>query len=127
MNRRGFTLIELMISLVLLAFGILAVQNATVRMVHQVTVDSRADAALQLVKDRLELVRTDPQYDSLETRYNRTETSPGGVAGLTRITNIVRTRDSTAAGISDFKQVTVTVSGNGLSGPIARTVSVGAP
>ncbi len=46
MNRRGFTLIELMISLVLLAFGIMAVQSATVRLVHQVTVDTRADAAL---------------------------------------------------------------------------------
>ncbi len=79
------------------------------------------------MKDRLELVRTDPQYDSLETRYARTETNAGGVAGLTRITTIVRTRDSTSVGISDYKQVTVTVSGNGLSGPIARTVSVGAP
>ncbi len=127
MNRRGFTLIELMISLVLLAFGIMAVQNATVRLVHQVTVDTRADAALQLVLDRLELVRTDPQYDSLQTRYVGRETSPGGVAGLARVTAIVHTRDSTAAGIVDYQQVTVTVSGTGLSAPIARTVSVGAP
>lgn len=127
MNRRGFTLVEVAVSLVILAVGMLTLQSALVRMLHQTTVDTRADVALQLVKDRIDLVRIDPQYDSLNARYAATETNAGGVAGLTRVTSILRTRDSTAAGITDYRRVTVTVSGRGLAKPIARTVTVGAP
>ena len=127
MKRQGFTLVEVAVALVILAAGMLTLQSALVRMLHQTTVDTRADVALQLVKDRIDLVRIDPQYDSLEARYAATETSPGGMLGLSRVTNIARTRDSTAAGITDYKRITVTVSGKGLQKPLARTVTVGAP
>ena len=127
MDRRGFTLVEVAVALVILAAGMLTLQSALVRLMHQTTVDTRADVALQLVKDRIDLVRVDPQYDSLNTRYAGTETNAGGVPGLSRVTNIVRTRDSTALGITDYKQITVTVSGRGMAKPLARTVSVAAP
>lgn len=127
MNRQGFSLVEVTVALVLLAAGMLALQEAVVRMVRQVSDDSRTASAIQLVEDRLELVRSDPQYDSLTARYTTTETSPGGVSGLTRVTAITRVRDSTAAGITDFRRITVSVQGSGLKFPISRTVSVAAP
>ncbi len=126
-NRHGFTLLEVAVALVLLAAGLLTLQSALLRLMHQSTLDTRADVALQLVKDRLDLVRTDPQFDSLEARYVASETNAGGILGLSRVTVIAHQRDSTAQGITDYKKITVTVNGSGLSRAVARTVTVGAP
>lgn len=127
MNRSGFTLIEVVVALVLLAFGMLALQSGVLRLVHEVGSDTRSTEALQLVLDRAALVRSDPRYELLESRYSATETDPTGAAGLVRVTDIQRTRDSTANGITDYKRITITVSGSGLSLPVSRTFSVGAP
>ena len=127
MNRRGFTLVEVVVALVLLAVGMLAVQSAVLQLVHRATQDSRAAVAAQLASDRLELVRADPRYDLLSARYSATETDVAGNVGLTRKTDILHVRDSTAKGITDYQRVTVTVSGRGLSAPIVRTGTVGAP
>jgi hypothetical protein len=116
MNRQGFSLVE-----------VIVMQNAVTRMVHQVAVDTRSTTALQLVEDRLALVRSDPQYDLLQTRYAATETNPGGNSGLTRVTAFTHVRDSTARGITDYERVTVSVSGTGLTRAVARTETVGAP
>ncbi len=127
MNRRGFTLVEVVVALVLLAVGMLAVQSAVLQLVHRANQDSRAAVGAQLAGDRLELVRADPRYDLLSARYSATETDVAGNVGLTRTTDILHVRDSTAKGIADYQRVTVTVSGRGLSRPIVRTGTVGAP
>ncbi len=132
-ERPGFTLIEVIVSMVLLAAGVLLLQTAVVRMLHQVGGDTRLTTALQLVDDRLNQIQTDPQYDSLVARYNaQTESNAGGNTGLTRVTAIVIRRDSNVVGgqflgITDWRKVTVTVSGTGLSAPISRTVTMAAP
>ena len=82
---------------------------------------------LQLVEDRIDLIRTDPAYDSLNTKYAGTENTIPGWSTLQRRTLLTRTRDSTAAGITDFYTVTVTVSGKGLRSGVRRTIVVGAP
>jgi prepilin-type N-terminal cleavage/methylation domain-containing protein len=127
MNRRGFTLVEVVVALVLLAFGMLAVQSAVLQLVRRVGEDSRASLAAQLIDDRLELIRADPRFDLLQSRYQGTETDPSGNTGLTRQTAVLHVRDSTARGITEYQRVTVTVSGSGLLAPVSRTVSVGAP
>jgi len=133
-QRRGFSLVEVIVSLVLLMAGILAVQTAVVRMAHQITSDSRVLTAVQLAGDRLEQVRADPQYVNLKATYHNSPTGEvdvGGNKGLTRVTVVSPYRDSTkdASGvhITDYTRVTVTVSGTGLTTPIARTVTVGSP
>ncbi len=125
--RRGFTLVEVIVSLVLLAVIVLTLQGAAVRLLHQSGTDTRTTTALQLVEDRFALIEADPGYATLETKYNGSEPDVGGNAGLTRSTSIVQTRTRVGSKYVDYKRVTVTVSGSGLSAPISRTVTVGAP
>ena len=133
-NRQGFSFVEVVIALTLLAAGILTVQTAVVRMAHQVSTDTRTLTAVQLVGDRLELIRADPNYTNLKTAYDNSpggETNVGGNPGLTRVTTVVQHRDSSkdTAGvhITDYTQVTVQVKGTGLLVPVSRSVTVGAP
>ena len=135
MNRKGFTLVEVVVALVLLACGIMAVQSAVVRLVHQVNMDTRVQTAVQLAEDRLELVRVDPQYVNLHATYDNSptgEVNVAGVTGLTRVTTTVAHVDTItdASGskhVSDYTRITVLMKGSGLLVPISRTVTVGAP
>lgn len=125
--RPGFTLVEVMISLVLLAVIVLTLQGAAVRLLHQSGADTRTTTALQLVEDRFALIEADPSYATLETKYNGSEADVGGNVGLSRRTSIAQTRTRVGSKYVDYKRVTVTVSGSGLPAPISRTVTVGAP
>ncbi len=126
-SRQGFTLVEVLTSLVLLAVIVLTLQTAAVQLLHQSSTSTRSTTALQLVEDRFALVEADPSYATLEATYNGTEANAGGNAGLTRTTSIAQTRTRVGSKYVDYKRVTVTVSGTGLPAPISRTVTVGAP
>jgi len=126
MRRQGFTLIEVLIAVVILTGVILGMASVTGRMLHTISTSDRAAAALELVSDRLEAVRLDPDYEGLDAKYKGTESSFPTLPGLTRSTTIVRTGGPSKSG-PDYKRVTVTVSGPGLLAPISRTITVGSP
>ena len=126
-NRKGFSLIEVIVALVVLAVAILGTQAMTATMIGTVTSSNVQAAAAQLVEDRIDRIRTDPAYDSLSTKYAATETALPGWPTLQRVTQLTRTRDSTVLGIKDYFTVTVTVSGTGLVSPVRRTIVVGTP
>ena len=126
-NRRGFSLVEVVVALVILAVAIMGAQTMTATMINTVSTANIENSAAQLVEDRIDRIRTDPAYDSLTTKYVATESAMPGWSTLQRVTQLTRTRDSTAAGITDFYTVTVTVSGQGLRGPVRRTIVVGSP
>jgi hypothetical protein len=93
--------------------------------VHTTAISGNQAAALELAMDRAEQVRGDPNYDALEATYNATENAFPTLPGFTRVTLIVHT-----GGIgqpNDYKKVTVTVTGPGLTTAITRTVTVAAP
>jgi prepilin-type N-terminal cleavage/methylation domain-containing protein len=124
-NERGFTLIEVMMALTIIAGVLLAMGAATASFVHEVAVGNRNAMALQLVDDRIETVQTDPYYAGLDTAYAGTETDFPTLPGYTRTTTILAVG---GAGQSvNYKKVTVTVAGPGLAQPVARTITVGAP
>lgn len=123
-NRRdGFTLIEIVMAMSILLIVMLTLITMTGRTVHVTTLSEREQAAIQLVTDRTDEVRTNPAYASLDSLYEGTETSFATLAGFQRVTNIVRTN----SGGHDYKKVTVTVTGPGLSAPVSRTITVAAP
>jgi len=121
MNRRGFTLIEIMISLVLLSIAILGMATATGGFMHVVTVGQARAAATQLAEQRIELIQMDPNYASIDTTYAKTETSFPGLTGYTRITTVEAIKDTL-----DYKRVTVRVI-TPTADTIKRTVIVAAP
>lgn len=125
--REGFTIVEILLSLLLLSFVVLGFQAATGEIIHYAAQSDRELVAVQLVEDRLELIRLDPSYPALERRYEGTEQSLTGFPGLTRQTTIVRTVTQQATGVLDYTRITVAVNGGGLRAPVARTIVVGAP
>lgn len=123
----GFTLVELLVALTILAVGILGMQAVTTRYVNIVTTSDRRAEALQLARDRLDQIRSDGAYDNLVSRYHGV-VEADLVPGLTRRTMVVR--DTTRTGpdhLVDFTRITVTIEGTGLSQEVRRSISVGRP
>jgi prepilin-type N-terminal cleavage/methylation domain-containing protein len=124
-TERGFTLIEIMIALVILTVVILGMATAAAQVVHVVTVTDRNTAAIQLADSRIEEIQLDPDYNGMDTTYVGTETNFPSLAGYIRQTQI-----NHVGGLgqtTDYRKITVTVTGPGLTQPIKRTVTVAAP
>lgn len=126
-NREGFTIVEILLAVLLLSFVVMGFQAVTGEIVHYSARSNRESVAMQLVEDRLEMIRMYPGYDDLAQEFAGTET-PAGFPGLVR-TTVVRVVADTLmmSGIAHYKRITVTVSGTGLSNPISRTISLAAP
>lgn len=124
-SQSGFTLVEVMVALVILAVVLLGLGAATGALVVRVTQSGQRDEAMQLAQDRLQLIQLDPVYDSLEARYATTGDTVPGHPGFVESTTIVHLGGSSQD--IDHKMVTVSVNGPGLANPISRTVAVGAP
>lgn len=122
-NRRGFTLIEVILALTILLVVMMMLANTTGKTVHTAATSANQEAAIQLAMDRVEQVRADPNYAGLDTAYAKTETVFPTLSGFRRVTAITRT----TSGNNDYKRITVTVTGPGLLVPVVRTVTVAAP
>lgn len=122
-TRQGFTLIEIVIAMAILLIVMLTLITLTGRTVHLTTISEREQAAIQLVTDRTDEVRTNPNYAGLDSIYAGTETSFATLAGFTRVTSVVRT----TSGGHDYKKITVRVNGPGLTSAVSRTITVAAP
>lgn len=120
----GFTLIEVMVSMVILAIVLVSFQAAaTQRLLGDMKVQDTRNAAVQLAADRIRQVQLDPVYNELTTRYNATEAAIAGYPGFTRVTTVTQT----ATGGQDYVTVTVEVTRPGLAVPVKRTVVIAAP
>lgn len=121
----GFTLIEIMIALVILAVVVLGLATATAQVVHVVTLSDRNAAAIQLADSRIEEIQMNPNYNAIDTLFAGAETSFPNHPGYSRETTISRVGGLGQS--QDYKKVTVTVNGPGLSDPVSRTITVAAP
>jgi len=119
----GFTLIEVMIALTILTIVLLGMASMTTRTVHVTTVSDREEAAIQLAQDKLDFVRSDPRYLELDSVYGGVETNCPTLPGVQRST--LMNRVTTAN--NDYTKVTVTITGPGLSQPVARSITVARP
>ena len=122
-RRDGFTLIEVIAAIVVLAVAVMGLQMVAVNMLSQTTDAQLQLTAANLAEDRIDFLMLEPVYDSLP-RYAGIETNIPNHPTFTRQTLISRTRDSTAAGITDFRRITVRVTAPGLPRPVERTVTV---
>lgn len=123
----GFTIVEVLLALLLLSFMVMGFQAATGEIIHYAAQSDREAVAVQLVEDRLDLIRLDPEYANIESRYEGVESTLADYPGLSRTTDIVRTFQVQATGELDYLTITVTVSGASLRAPVARTIVIGAP
>jgi prepilin-type N-terminal cleavage/methylation domain-containing protein len=122
-NRSGMTLIEVIVSIVLLTGACLAMGAFIARYANVSGTVARRVEANELVADRLEEVKGGLLYSTIEAVYVKTEPSIAGHPGLTRQTLVTHTGGA-APSFYDYKTVTVIVNGSGLKTPSKKTTVI---
>ncbi len=130
MNRKGFTLIEVLIAVVLLSLAVISLgqfmgkfQNATAKATLLSTMTS-------IAKERIELIRGDPRYATLATRFgsgaSADTTGFPGYSMIRRRTIVNRdvsgspARDRTTVTVRVFTTTTIVKDTVSLTAVIAR-------
>ncbi|MEZ4457728.1 MAG: type II secretion system protein [Gemmatimonadales bacterium] len=110
MNRKGFTLIETLIAVVLLSLAAISLGQFMSKYQNATTKASLLSQMTSAAKERLEQVRADPRYTSLVTLYNKPSDTTTVVPGFPMIRRGTWvTRDQTGAPARDMTTVTVRV------------------
>jgi type II secretory pathway pseudopilin PulG len=125
--RPGFTIVEVLLAVVLLSFMVMGFQAATGTIMHYGAQSDREGVAVQVARDRLDVIRLDPRYERLKRDYEESDTPVQSHPGLKRTTLIEHTRQTTVTGVLDYHTITVRVTGAGLRQPVSRTIVVAAP
>ena len=119
--RRGMTLIEVLMALVILTGALLGMGRFITSFSHATSDGTLTSTAADLVLDRLEYVKATKPYPSLPS-YAATEASIAGYPGFTRVTQISRTNNSQF----DYTAITVTVSHPSLQTPVKKSTIIAA-
>jgi general secretion pathway protein I len=122
-SEQGFTLIEVLIAMVILTIAALSLMRMSGKMIRSVTDDRVRTLASASVDARIAEIRSWPTYSTLDTKYAGTEANTP-LAGLSRVTTVVRTGGT--GQVNDYRRITVTVSGTGLSSAVTRTITMAA-
>lgn len=122
--RGGFTLVEVLLALVMLGILTLGLMSNSARMLHGVSEERGRTQAAAAADARIARARVWPNYATLDSAFVGVENNTP-FPGWTRATTITRTGGSGQP--SDFKRVTVVVTGPGIPAPISRTIALGAP
>ncbi len=120
--RRGMTLMEVMVAMVILTGALLGMGRFITSFQHSTSNNSLSSTATDLVVDRLETIKASTSYATLTATYAATEGTIAGYPGYTRVTQVLRTNDAT----TDYTAVTVTVSHPSLSKPVKKTTIIAA-
>jgi prepilin-type N-terminal cleavage/methylation domain-containing protein len=124
--RRGFTLIEIMISLIILTFVSVGMAKFVGTFLHSVGTSTAKTVATSVAQEQLELIRANPSYPSLVATYNgQTTTGFHGYGNMTRTVRVARTTGANPR--RDYTTVTVQVSEPTMGTPVNLTIVVAAP
>lgn len=125
--RGGFSLVEVLVALVLLGMLSVGVASAAGRVASGAARDGQTLRALDLARERLTRIASDPTYRQLETRYAGVE-APAALDGFERTTTIVRVLETRTGGRTlDYKRVEVQVTGPGVPVAVRRSITVASP
>jgi prepilin-type N-terminal cleavage/methylation domain-containing protein len=127
MNNKGFTMVEVVTSLVILAVAIIGLSSTTARLAQVASKAETRALALQAVEDRISRVRLHPIYQQLDSVFSETGVEVPNLPDYTRSTTLTRVIEpgEREGKYVDFTRITVSVDGPGLEEPISRTVAVG--
>lgn len=122
-NRSGMTLIEVIVSIVILSGALISMGAFMARYANVSGTMQRRIEANELVADRLEEVKGALSYSTIEANYVKTEATITGHPGLTRQTIVTHTGGA-APSLYDYKTITVIVNGPGLKTPSKKTTVI---
>lgn len=129
MNRRGFTLVEVMIALIILTIVSLSLGRFVASFSHVVGTSTIRTVAINVATEQLELIRGNANvtaYPTLVATYNgNVVVGFPSYPRMTRTTSVVRTTGN--APKRDYTTVTVTVTETTLGTPVNLTAVVAAP
>ena len=126
-GRRGLTLIEVMIAMVILTVVLLGMGRFAWNFTRAVEQSESRTVAVNLVDQRLSEIRSSPNYSGLEATYVGTEATISGFTGYSRVTAITHTGGPRPTYTNDYKTITVSVTAPSLSAPIKKTIVVASP
>lgn len=125
-KRRGFTLVEVLVALVILSVVALGLGRFVGSFLHTVGTSNAKTVATAVAQEQAELIRADTSYPTLVATYNNnTVTGFPGYPAMTRTTRVLRT-----TGVNprrDYTTITVTVSEPTMGTPVNITIVVAAP
>jgi len=121
-RRKGMTLIEVMIALVILTGALLGMGRFITSFSRTTTDGSLTSTASDLVLDRLEQIKAYGNYTNISATYAGTEAVIVGYPNFTRVTQVLRTNNST----TDYTAVTVTVTNPSMLKQVKKTTIIAA-
>lgn len=107
-NERGFSLVEVLAALVLIAGGLLAIATMSITSLHSVDGSGEETASIILAQQRMEWLRNQDYASAALAAGTTTETLTGDYEGYARTTVI--TND---VPLADVKRIRVTVDSPG--------------
>jgi prepilin-type N-terminal cleavage/methylation domain-containing protein len=125
MQRRGFTLIELMLALVILTIVQVSLAKHTGIFLHSVSTSTARMTAAEVARERIGLVDTDPSYTTLGATWAGSQTGFPGFPQMQRVTTVSRVTG--VAPTRDYTIVTVRVIEPTMGSPIDVTTVVARP
>jgi prepilin-type N-terminal cleavage/methylation domain-containing protein len=126
--RRGMTLVEVIVAIVILVGATLTMGGFVSRFAHTTSVAELRASAAEIAAERLETVKQAPAYARLEASYEGVDSALAGRPGYRRATLVERvTRaDAATGGVDDYTLVTVVVTHAALSAPVRKTTVISA-
>jgi prepilin-type N-terminal cleavage/methylation domain-containing protein len=124
--RRGMTLIEVMIAIVIMSGAMIGLAKFGGQFEHTTATAGDLSLASDLATQKIEQVKAFRVYSTLVATYNNvtdTYTTDPVYKGFTRLTKATRCTGCPTAN-NDYITVTVTVSGRSLVTPIAKTTII---
>jgi prepilin-type N-terminal cleavage/methylation domain-containing protein len=121
--RHGLTLIEVIVSMVILGSVLIALGLFSARLAQSTSSSRIRVEAEQLVADRLEAVKSAPRYTAIESLYVATEATIPNYPGYKRQTWVKRIGGA-ASDTIDYKIVTVQVTHKSLFGSLRKTTTI---
>lgn len=125
MRRRGFTLIEVMLAVVILTTVLISVARYTGQFLHTVSTSTVRTVAAEVARERISLVDMDPSYTTLAAVWAGSQTGFPGYPNMTRVTTVSRVTG--AAPPRDYTVVTVRVTEPTMGQAIDVTTVVAQP
>ena len=125
-GRAGMTLIEVMISLVIVTGAILSLSAYMTRFARAVTSSDLKSTANELASSRIEEVKNAPRYTAIDSMYGKSESfTEKRYSGFTRRTVVSHTGGG-PADFYDYKTITVIVQNPHMSRPVRKTSVIAA-
>lgn len=122
----GFTLVEIIIALVILAVVVLGLGSSAAKLTTATATAEIRALALYSVEDRITEVQLDTRYDQLDSLYAGVQSNALGLPGFTRTTTVTHVTNDGNEPV-DYKIVSVVLNGPQLPAPVSRRIIVAAP